>query len=241
MEKFKNIYIIGAGKVAKECQKITQDYFNQEIIYLNDLNNLNDFFKNIKNCLIISANNFYIFKKECIQNNIIINYHNALLPYHRGCNAHIWSIWDNDKQTGITWHLVEESIDTGEILIQQKIKLNNNFTSLSLLNSQHKLAISSLKKALQNLQNSKTITQNNKKGKYHKKSEFPNKGFLNLSWNQEKIYRFLRAMDCGILSGIPKPKLKLLGKEKEILFYQINDLDLILNLSDNTILKITKD
>lgn len=64
---------------------------------------------------------------------------------------------------------------------------------------------------------------------------------MNLSWNQEKIYRFLRAMDCGILSGIPKPKLKLLGKEKEILFYQINDLDLILNLSDNTILKITKD
>lgn len=63
MEKFKNIYIIGAGKVAKECQKITQDYFNQEIIYLNDLNDLNDFFKNIKNCLIISANNFYIFKR----------------------------------------------------------------------------------------------------------------------------------------------------------------------------------
>ncbi|EGT9995976.1 formyl transferase, partial [Campylobacter jejuni] len=38
-----------------------------------------------------------------------------------------------------------------------------------------------------------------------------------------------------------KARLKILGEEKEILFYEINELDLILNLSDNTILKITKE
>ncbi|EIQ2353913.1 formyl transferase, partial [Campylobacter coli] len=32
-----------------------------------------------------------------------------------------------------------------------------------------------------------------------------------------------------------------LGEEREILFYEINELDLILNLSDNVILKITKE
>ncbi|EAJ6685180.1 formyl transferase, partial [Campylobacter coli] len=64
---------------------------------------------------------------------------------------------------------------------------------------------------------------------------------LELKWNKEKISRFLRAMDCGALNEIPKAKLKILGEEKEILFYEINELDLILNLSDNTILKITKE
>ncbi|EJF0280506.1 hypothetical protein M6E46_001654, partial [Campylobacter coli] len=57
----------------------------------------------------------------------------------------------------------------------------------------------------------------------------------------EKISRFLRAMDCGALSGVPKARLEILGEEREILFYEINELDLILNLSDNVILKITKE
>ncbi|MBM0637737.1 formyl transferase [Campylobacter sp. VicNov18] len=241
MKQFNSIYIIGSGKVAKECYKIAEEFFQQKITYLNDLENLDSFFKNLQNCLIISANNFYIFKKECIQNNTIINYHNALLPNHKGCNAQIWSIWEKDTKTGISWHLVEESIDTGPILIQKAIDLNNSFTSLSLLNTQHKLAITSFKEALCNLKNKKTMIQNNNINKYHKKAALPNEGFLDLSWDKEKISRFLRAMDCGFFNGVKKPKLKILGQEKEILFYQINELDLILNLSDNTILKITKE
>ncbi|EGJ3622064.1 formyl transferase, partial [Campylobacter jejuni] len=43
------------------------------------------------------------------------------------------------------------------------------------------------------------------------------------------------------LSGVPKARLEILGEEREILFYEINELDLILNLSDNVILKITKE
>lgn len=154
-----NIYILGTGKVAKECQKIASEFFNQEVIFLKNLENLDDFLKNLKNCLIVSANNSYIFKKECVQNNTIINYHNALLPFHRGCNARIWSIWEKDSKTGISWHLVEESIDTGDILIQKEFELNDDFTALSLLNAQHNLAIASFKEALQNLENKVFKTQ----------------------------------------------------------------------------------
>lgn len=241
MKKFENIYIIGTGKVVKECQKIASDFFKQEVNFVKNIENLDNFFKNLKNCFIISANNSYIFKKECVQNNTIINYHNALLPFHRGCNARIWSIWENDKKTGITWHMVEESIDTGEILIQKEIKLNDNFTALNLLDAQHKLAIASFKEAIENLKNKISKTQISAGGGYHKKLALPNEGYLDLTWDKEKISRFLRAMDCGALSEIPKARLKILGEEKEILLYEINELDLILNLSDNTILKITKE
>lgn len=241
MKKFENIYIIGTGKVVKECQKIASDFFKQEVNFVKNIENLDNFFKNLKNCFIISANNSYIFKKECVQNNTIINYHNALLPFHKGCNARIWSIWENDKKTGITWHMVEESIDTGEILIQKEIKLDDNFTALNLLDEQHKLAIASFKEAIENLKNKISKTQISAGGGYHKKLALPNKGYLDLTWDKEKISRFLRAMDCGALSGVPKARLKILGEEKEILLYEINELDLILNLSDNTILKITKE
>lgn len=33
-------------------------------------------------------------------------------------------------------------------------------------------------------------------------------------------------MDCGALSGVPKARLEILGEEREILFYEINELDL---------------
>lgn len=234
---YSHIYIIGSGRVAKECQKIASDFFKQEVIFLKNIENLDDFCKNLKNCFIISANNSYIFKKECVQNNTIINYHNALLPFHKGCNARIWSIWENDEQTGITWHVVEEGIDTGAILTQKEIKLDENFTALSLLNAQHNLAITSFKEALENLEN-KNFKIQISGGGYHKKSALPNEGYLELAWDKEKISRFLRAMDCGALSGIAKPKIKLLGEDREILFYEICNLDLILNLSDNIFLKI---
>ncbi|EAH8237590.1 formyl transferase [Campylobacter coli] len=236
---YSHIYIIGTGKVTKECQKIASDFFKQEVIFVKNIEN-DDFCKNLKNCLIISANNSYIFKKECVQNNTIINYHNALLPFHKGCDARIWNIWENDKKTGITWHMVEESIDTGAILTQKEIKLDDNFTALSLLDTQHKLAIASFKEALKNLEN-KIFKIQTLGGGYHKKLALPNEGYLDLTWDKEKISRFLRAMDCGALIGVPKASLKILGEEKEILFYEINELDLILNLSDNTILKITKE
>lgn len=40
--------------------------------------------------------------------------------------------------------MVKESIDTGDILVQKEIKLDNNCTALSLLNAQHKLALTLL-------------------------------------------------------------------------------------------------
>lgn len=168
MRKFENIYIIGTGKVAQKCQKIACNFFKQEVIFLKKLENLDLFFNNLKDCLIISANNFYIFKKQCIQNNIIINYHNALLPFHKGYNAQIWSIWENDEQTGITWHMVEENIDSGAILIQNEITLDNHFTALSLLDTQHNLAIASFEEALQNLTNNIFKIQTSSE-EYHKK------------------------------------------------------------------------
>lgn len=147
---FEKIYLLGEGRVARQCFKIARDFFNQEVLFVDD-KKLDNFFKNIKNSLIISANNFYIFKKECVENNTIINYHNSLLPKHKGVNAHIWSIWEKDSKSGISWHKVNCSIDTGAILVQKEINLDEKITALKLLIKQNNLAINSFKEALQNL------------------------------------------------------------------------------------------
>lgn len=241
---FEKIYIIGKGRVAKVCAKIATQFFSQQVFEITeqDTKELDRFFSQIKNALIISANNFYIFKKECVKNNQIINYHNSLLPKHRGLNAHIWSIFENDKKSGITWHKVEESIDTGDILIQKEILLDENISGINLLRKQHELAIESFEEGLSNLISNQSIPQKcalNEAvlggGVFNRK--LPNNGYLKLSWNAPKIHRFLRAME-----GKRKAKIKLLGGEFEILFYEcdVNCIHLVLNQQINLNIKRSK-
>ncbi len=231
--KYKNIYLIGQGRVAKECLKIAENYYNEKVYYvdLKTTKEFDDFFSEKEHCLIISANNFYLFKKNCVNKNSIINYHNALLPQHKGCNAHIWAIWEEDQKTGITWHKVGDKIDGGEILYQEEIPLDNTITSLQLLMRQHNVAIDCFYQCLENLEKGFLVPQEAETSSYHYKKSLPNNGFLNLEWSRDKIIRFLRAMNNGALSDIPKPKIKIFDHDYEILFYEVNEekFQIILN------------
>lgn len=77
-------------------------------------------------------------------------------------------------------------------------------------------------------------------GGIYLKKDLPNGGFLELSWEKSKIDCFLRAMDCGILSNIPKAKIKLFNQNLNILFYEYNKDSLKLHLENDIILKINK-
>ena len=61
-----------------------------------------------------------------------INYHDSLLPKYAGVYASFWAILNNEKMHGITWHIVDGGIDTGEIIKQKEVKLTKNETSISL-------------------------------------------------------------------------------------------------------------
>ncbi|TXE85660.1 formyl transferase [Campylobacter volucris] len=236
--KFEKTYVIGRGKIALHCQEVAKKILKSDAFLVQENNHekLDIFFLGIKNSLIISANNSYIFKKRCVENNYIVNFHNSLLPLHKGQNAHIWTIWQNDKKTGITWHKVDNNIDTGDIIIQKEIKLNSNINSLSLLKKQHELAMESFSECLNNLENLQKYGDS--KSSFHLKKDLPNNGFLDLSWKIEKIDRFFRSM--AALKGIINPKINLLNSNYEILFYDL-DVNIKLYLSNNKILEIRKE
>ena len=46
----------------------------------------------------------------------IINYHNGLLPYYKGVYSTHWSIYNNEKSTGYSFHFVSRDIDAGAVL-----------------------------------------------------------------------------------------------------------------------------
>ena len=67
-----------------------------------------------------------------------INVHASLLPSYRGAAPIQWAVIDGLKETGVTTMLMDEGLDTGDILKQYKLKLSEGETGGSLFD---KLAV----------------------------------------------------------------------------------------------------
>ena len=63
-----------------------------------------------------------------------INLHASLLPKYRGAGPIQWSLMNGDKNTGITVFQIQPKVDTGNILLQRKMKIldEDNMYSLGM-------------------------------------------------------------------------------------------------------------
>jgi methionyl-tRNA formyltransferase len=57
-----------------------------------------------------------------------INFHYGLLPQCRGAHPILWHLLNNDPECGITVHKVNEGIDTGPVIIQEKLTIEPDDT-----------------------------------------------------------------------------------------------------------------
>ncbi len=57
----------------------------------------------------------------------IINLHISYLPWNRGTSPNFWSVID-DTPKGVTIHLIDKGIDTGDILVQQEVEISEDIT-----------------------------------------------------------------------------------------------------------------
>ena len=62
----------------------------------------------------------------------MINAHPSLLPKYRGPNPYLQTILHCEKQSGITFHLMNEKFDAGPILLQKTIEIKPNDTGKEL-------------------------------------------------------------------------------------------------------------
>jgi methionyl-tRNA formyltransferase len=58
-----------------------------------------------------------------------INLHASLLPQYRGAAPINWAIINGEKETGVTTFKLQHEIDTGNILLQEKIEIGDNETA----------------------------------------------------------------------------------------------------------------
>lgn len=58
-----------------------------------------------------------------------INVHGSLLPQYRGAAPINWAIINGEKETGVTTFKLKHKIDTGDILLQERIPIGENETA----------------------------------------------------------------------------------------------------------------
>jgi len=61
-----------------------------------------------------------------------VNVHASLLPQYRGAAPINWAIMEGEKKTGVTTFRLKQAIDTGNILMQEEVDINEEDTAGSL-------------------------------------------------------------------------------------------------------------
>jgi len=86
----------------------------------------------------------------------VLNRHNALLPKNRGRLTPFWVLKKKEKETGVSIHFVEESLDSGEIIVQKKFRVEPNDTFNSLVKKNYSIASEAMIEALDLLEKGHT-------------------------------------------------------------------------------------
>ena len=146
---------------------------------------------------------FSCYFPKIIPNNVLslfefggINIHGGILPDYRGTFSGVWAIINDERESGVTLHFMDDHIDTGDIIEIKKIKINLSDTGISLYDKTAELSLSLFEKYYRMIYNGEQIPRMKQKigsGKYYKR-KLPYDGLIKWSWNSRKIYNFTRAL-----------------------------------------------
>ena len=148
-----------------------------------------------------------------IPNICSINLHGSILPQYRGAAPIQWALMNGDKVTGVSVFKIEKRVDSGKIISQKQIVIedNDNFYSLSkkLSNFGAEILIDVLNKFQENRIEYKEqdLTLITKAPKINNKMLQ-----INWAWSAEKINNWVRGLAPmpGMVTIYNNRKLKLL-------------------------------
>lgn len=126
-----------------------------------------------------------------------INFHAGPLPTYRGIYTFSWAIINGEKEYGVAWHLVDEDIDTGEVLFQRRFEISADETALSLSQKSFDVGVCLLKERLRALIDGTLAPEGTPAGaaNYYGRKNIPNGGRVDFSWPFEQIDRFVRGLN----------------------------------------------
>ena len=127
-----------AGRGKKLRSSPVKNYANEHELHLLQPENLksNEFISHLQD---LSADVFVVVAFRMMPKSVwsipkygTFNLHASLLPQYRGAAPINWAIINDEKETGVTTFLIDEKIDTGNVLLNEKIKIEEEDNAGSL-------------------------------------------------------------------------------------------------------------
>lgn len=82
-----------------------------------------------------------------------INLHCSYLPHYAGVMPSFWTLYKNEKSTGVTVHYMDTKIDNGKILGQEKVMISPDETMKTLIEKTKEVGGNVMCKVIENINN----------------------------------------------------------------------------------------
>lgn len=128
-----------------------------------------------------------------------INLHGSLLPKYRGSAPIQRAVLNSEKETGVTTMFMDEGMDTGDILLKEKIKIEEEDSSKSLFKKLAKIGSELVLKTLELLE-SGLLKRTKQKGEEATYAPPLSKEEAKINWEKmdaRKINSLVKGMDAG--------------------------------------------
>ena len=190
----------GRGKQLKPCAvkeigiahniPVLQPFKLRDIDFIDHLTSLN------ADLFIVVA--FRMLPKTVwnLPSNGTINLHTSLLPNYRGAAPINWVLINGEKETGITTFFIDQKIDSGAIIKQEKIKLTDTTTAAELHNTLMNKGSELLINTLKSIKNNNVIQQQQEHNLEMSEAPKLTKELLKIDWNKSanEIHNLVRGL-----------------------------------------------
>ena len=126
-----------------------------------------------------------------------INLHASLLPNYRGAAPINWVIINNENKTGLTTFFIDENIDTGKILLQKPISIDEKINAGELHEKLKLLGPNLVFETIIGVYNDKIVPLNQDKEVNIKKAPKFDKKNTIIQWNRSvtQVYNMIRGLN----------------------------------------------
>jgi methionyl-tRNA formyltransferase len=154
-----------------------------------------------------------------------LNLHGSLLPQYRGAAPINWAIINGEKTTGVTTFRLKHEIDTGDVLLAEEIKIEEDNNAGTLHDKMKEIGARVLFKTVVGLaENSINETPQSNSNIKHAPKIFTET--CKIDWNKtaDEIHNLIRGLSPypAAFTYLEEKKLKIFNAKKEITIPQIN-------------------
>lgn len=141
------------------------------------------------------------------------NLHASLLPEYRGAAPINWAIINGERETGVTTFFIDDKIDTGEILLQNKTTISDEETAGTLHDKLMYLGADLVLETIHKIESKEIVPSKQQEEKSLKEAHKLHKETCEIDWLQNiaTIYNFIRG-----LSPYPTAWTTLYNGEEEL-------------------------